>query len=113
MEWLRYTIAALVSAVAVFLTLWAADTVGTMWAGLIASIPVTFFIMLIFLGDEQLGSFTFYFAWGKFAYFITLLFTVYMIYVLALNKVAIGFLAFSIWLLVLGILYWYFHTHGW
>lgn len=103
--WGQYLIGGLVAGVVVFLVLWVSDVFGSLWAGIVASLPVTFLIILYFMNYDKLQSFIYFFAWGKFAYMIMLMVAYSLIVYYQLGRVELAFISISVWLFIIGVIY--------
>jgi len=103
----HYVIAAIIAAVLIVAILMVADNIGASWAGLIAALPLTVPLALVFLDDSQIGEFAFYASWGKLGYFAASLVLFAAVAYAGINKWW-ALLAFMItWFVITGVLFWY------
>lgn len=105
----RYFLAAVITAITVFIVLWLADNFSTLIAGLIASVPITMLVIIIFLESHKAAEVSFYLAWGKLAYFIGSLLVAFLIIRLNRSKVETMFIFLAVWIFITGITLWYFN----
>lgn len=66
----KYVIAGVLSGIFIAGFLWIADRFGSMWGGIIATIPVSLIAAIIFIKPERLHNFTFALILGTIAYLV-------------------------------------------
>ena len=107
----KYVIAGVLSGIFVAAFLWVADRVGSLWGGIIASIPVSLIAAIIFVRADRLQNFTFALILGSIAYLAAAVTFFYLITSTCINKWISLIIALIIWIIIIIIIFWSFREN--
>lgn len=103
----RYFKFALIAAVIVYIILWTADTVGGLWGGLIASLPLSI-PLIVFLYEKDIPGYSLAITIGSLSYSVAALFLLYTYNYTNFSKYQSVGGALAVWILIAGPIFWYF-----
>ncbi len=106
-SWIKYLVAGVLTGIFVAFFLYIADHVGSMWGGLIATLPISLITAIFFIKASRINPFMFALALGSIAYFFAIAGFIFLSGWSSNKWVIIG-LSLLIWTIIIGLLFWYF-----